>query len=419
MSIVITGLGCIGPLGFGTKHTWLNALAGKSCIVNLPSDYPEMPVRLYAPVDEGVLNDALLQTQIIEKPKKFMRQADDFVTFSVLAAEQAIDDANFMPSYSTNDVAVVIGSAIGGLPMVEDNILTMASRGPRKVSPYWVPGGLPNIPAGYISKLWGFKGPNLSPTTACASGAHSIVTGAMLLQAGLADVVIAGGSESTRCHAAHAGFGALRALSHSEQPEGASRPWDKDRNGFVLAEGSGILVLERLSDAEQRGANIHGVLSGYGMTGDAHHITSPDPSAEQHERAMRLAMKQAGVSSPTDIGYINAHATSTLAGDIVESRAIAQLYGDDLNKVKVSATKSMHGHLLGGTGAYEAILTLLSLQHQIALPTIHLDHPDPALPTGFNPVAHHAQPLNTQYAFSNSFGFGGTNVSLLFQRPAS
>ena len=415
MSIAITGLGCIGPLGFGTEQTWSNALAGKSCVVNLPSDYPEMPTRLYAPIDDGVMNDALLQTNIIEKPKKFMRQADDYITFSVLAAEQAINDANFMSSYSANGVAVVVGSAIGGLPFIEDNILKMAMKGPRKMSPFFVPGGLPNMPAGYISQLWGLNGPNMAPTTACASGAHSICMGAMLLQTGMADVVIAGGTECIRCHASHGGFGALRALSTHEEPEKASRPWDQNRDGFIIGEGAGIIVMERQADAQKRGANILGVLAGYGMTSDGYHITTPDPEATQHERVMRIAIKQAGIS-PQDVGYINAHATSTQAGDMSEPRAIERLFGHYLEQLKVSATKSMHGHLLGGAGAYEAVLTVLALQQQMAPPTINLHDPDPALPAAFNPVAHRPQALKTDYALSNSFGFGGTNASLLFKR---
>lgn len=413
--VIVTGLGCVGPLGIGLDQTWQNAISGMSCVKDTSSENDIFKPRLYAPVQQSWLDQAYDSSEAIDNIKKLSRKADAFILYSILAAEQAIQQSSVLERVDRERIAVIIGVGMGGLPMIEVNMVSLLTKGPRKVSPYFVPGTLPNMPVGYVSQIWGLKGPSFATSSACASGGHAIAVGSMLLRSGEVDAVIVGGAEACVCDASHAGFGALRALSTHQDASTASKPWDANRDGFVLGEGSAIMVMERRDQVEKFGANSLGELASFGMTSDGYHITSPDPSAEQHYRAMNLAIQKAGLNT-ADVGYINAHATSTPAGDMTEPKAIEQLYGDQLANVKVSATKSMHGHLLGGAGAYEAVLTLLSLQHQLALPTINLTHPDPDLPQGFNPVALQPQSINTQYALSNSFGFGGTNTSLLFKR---
>jgi 3-oxoacyl-[acyl-carrier-protein] synthase II len=348
-------------------------------------------------------------------PAKEVRRFDDFILFALAAAKEAVDDAG----WHTTDEAelertgVLIGSGIGGLPSIADNTLKLQEGGPRRVSPYFITGSLVNEASGVVSIAHGYRGPNHSVVTACATGAHALGDAARMIALGDADVMVAGGAEAATCRLTVAGFTIMRAMStgFNDRPTEASRPWDRDRDGFVIGEGAGMVVLEELEHARKRGARIYGELLGYGMAGDAHHVSAPDPSGGGQRRAMEAALRRARVSAQ-DVGYINAHATSTPVGDPVELRAARELLGAHASQVAMSSTKSATGHLLGAAGAVEAIFTLLALRDQVLPPTLNLVSPDE--PCELDLVPLEAKPKQLRYALSNSFGFGGTNAALLF-----
>ena len=353
-------------------------------------------------------------TQYIDK--KETKKMDRFIQLGIAAGMQALDDSALtITSENAARVGVAIGSGIGGLPLIEENHHKLIKSGPRRVSPFFVPSTITNMVSGFLSIMRGLKGPNLNVVTACTTGVHNIGIGARAIAYGDADVMVAGGSESTITPLAIAGFGSARALStQNDRPQQASRPWDEARDGFVMGEGAGVMVLEEYEHAMARGATIYAELSGFGMSGDAYHMTSPPADGEGAAAAMQNAINDAAIT-PAQIGYINAHGTSTPAGDIAEISAVKSIFGDAASDVKVSSTKSMIGHLLGAAGSVEAIFTVLALRDQIAPPTINLDNPSEDC--DLNLVPHAAQSIDTQYALCNSFGFGGTNGSLLFKKP--
>jgi len=341
-------------------------------------------------------------------------EIDTFIMFGIAAAQQAIEDAGWTPTEDEDleRTGVLIGSGIGGLNSIANTAVMMEEKGPRRVSPFFVPGALINLISGQVSIRYGFKGPNHSVVTACSTGAHAIGDASRLIQFGDADVMIAGGAEAAICRIGMAGFNACKALStkYDDDPQSASRPWDAERDGFVMGEGAGIVVLEEYEHAKARGAKIYGEILGYGLSGDAHHITAPPPDHEGAERAMRAACRNAGIE-PSQINYVNAHGTSTMA-DTIELGAVERLVGEAADKLTMSSTKSATGHLLGAAGAIEAIFTLLAIRDQVAPPTLNLDNP--AVETKVNLCAKVKQPTKIDVALSNSFGFGGTNASVVF-----
>jgi len=351
---------------------------------------------------------------------KDQRRVDPFIVYAMAAAKQALDDARWHPSTpdEQNSTGVIIGSGIGGIEGISETALLLAEKGPRRVSPFFIPGRLINLASGYVSIAHGLKGPNHSVVTACSTGAHAIGDGARMIALGDADVMVAGGAESPVSRISLAGFAACRALSTSfnDTPEKASRPYDKDRDGFVMGEGAGVVVLEELDHARARGAAIYAEVIGYGMSGDAYHITSPSEDGDGAFRCMQAALKRAGVSAG-EIDYINAHGTSTPVGDEIELRAAERLLGNQAGRVSMSSTKSAIGHLLGAAGAVEAIFTTLAIRDQVAPPTINLDNP--SVETPIDLVPHRARKREINVALSNSFGFGGTNASLVLRRYAS
>ena len=406
--VVVTGLGLITPVGNDVASTWQNIKSGVSGVGEITHfDPAEYGTKFAAEVKEF---DA---TQYIDK--KETKKMDRFIQLGIAAGMQALDDsALVITPENAARVGVAIGSGIGGLPLIEENHHKLIKSGPRRVSPFFVPSTITNMVSGFLSIMRGLKGPNLNVVTACTTGVHNIGIGARAIAYGDADVMVAGGSESTITPLAIAGFGSARALStQNDRPQQASRPWDEARDGFVMGEGAGVMVLEEYEHAVARGATIYAELSGFGMSGDAYHMTSPPADGEGAAAAMQNAIHDAAVS-PAQIGYINAHGTSTPAGDIAEISAVKSIFGDAAKDVKVSSTKSMIGHLLGAAGSVEAIFTVLALREQIAPPTINLDNPSEGC--DLNLVPHEAQTLDTQYALCNSFGFGGTNGSLLFKK---
>jgi 3-oxoacyl-[acyl-carrier-protein] synthase II len=351
------------------------------------------------------------------EPKE-SRKVDPFIVYAVAAADQALDDANWHPEAREDQIAtgVLIGSGIGGLQGIDEAAITLKERGPRRISPFFIPGRLINLASGQVSIRHGLKGPNHSVVTACSTGAHAIGDASRLIALGDADVMVAGGTESPVCRLAIAGFAACKALSthFNDQPEKGSRPYDQDRDGFVMGEGAGVVVLEELEHAKARGAKIYGEVVGYGLSGDAYHITAPAEDGDGAERCMRMALKRAGMTAD-DIDYINAHGTSTMA-DEIELHAVERVVGNAAAKVSMSSTKSATGHLLGAAGAVEAIFSLLAIRDNIAPPTLNLDNPSVATPIDL--VPHKARERKVDVALSNSFGFGGTNASLVFRRHA-
>lgn len=349
---------------------------------------------------------------------KDLRRMDEFILFALGAAEQAVADAGLRAHDEADQerIGVLIGSGIGGLPMIAENAIALHERGPRKVSPYFIPGVLINEAAGHVSIRHHFRGPNHAVVTACATGAHAIGDAARLIALGDADAMLAGGVEAATCRLTLAGFSIMRALStrYNDAPERASRPWDRDRDGFVLAEGAGMLVLEELERAQRRGATIHAELLGYGLSGDGYHVSAPEPSGDGARRAMQAALRRAQLS-PADIDYINAHATSTGVGDPVELAAIRTLFGSDAGRVSISSTKSATGHLLGAAGAVEAIISILALREAVAPATLNLENPDVGSDLDLVPLQ--PKPRRIRHALSNSFGFGGTNAALVFGPP--
>ena len=411
--VVVTGLGMVTPLGCGVDHTWKALLEGKSgagAIKRFDASNLSTTYACEIPRDKNLTG--FFDPDDWMEPKE-QRKIDDFILYGVCAASQAIADSAWCPtnSYQYERTGVLIGSGIGGLSSIAETALLIRDRGPKRVSPFFIPGALINLISGQVSIKYGFKGPNHAVVTACSTGAHAIGDAARFIAYDDADVMIAGGAESPICEIGMAGFNACKALSTSraENPETASRPWDKDRDGFVMGEGSGVVVLEEYEHALSRGAKIYAEILGYGLSGDAHHITAPPMNHEGAERAMRAAVKRAGIAV-SDIDYINAHGTSTMA-DTIELGAVERLLGDYAKDTLMSSTKSATGHLLGAAGAIEAIFSILAIRDQVAPPTINLDNLDAE--TTMNLCANSKVEANINIVLSNSFGFGGTNACLL------
>ena len=417
--IVVTGMGMLTPLGCGVEPTWARLIKGESGAAKVDRfDVSDISCKIACSIPRGDgTNGTYNADQWMES--KEQRKVDEFIVYAMCAARQALDDAGWHPkSYEEQTRSgVLIGSGIGGIEGIADTAITMHERGPRRVSPFFIPGRIINLASGYVSIEHGLKGPNHAVVTACSTGAHAIGDAARLIQLGDADVMVAGGTESPVNRLALAGFAALRALStdFNEEPTRASRPYDKDRDGFVMGEGAGILVLESLEHAQARGAKIYAELIGYGLSGDAYHITAPAPDGDGAYRCMQAALKRAGISAD-DIDYINAHGTSTPMGDEIELAAVQRLVGNAASGLSMSSTKSCIGHLLGAAGAVEAIFSILAIRDQVAPPTINLDNP--SVDTPIDLVPHKARERKIEFALSNSFGFGGTNASLVFRRFA-
>ena len=415
--VVVTGLGMVCPLGCGVETTWTRILEGRSGVRKIEKfDVSDLPSKIAGVIPRGDGADGTFNADQWMEPKE-QRKVDDFIIFAMAAAKQALDDADWHPESpdEQNSTGVLIGSGIGGIEGIAETAITLKERGPRRVSPFFIPGRLINLAGGYVSIEHGLKGPNHAVVTACSTGAHAIGDAGRLIALGDADVMVAGGTESPVNRLSLAGFAASRALStgFNDTPEKASRPYDRDRDGFVMGEGAGVVVLEEYGHAKARGAKIYGELIGYGMSGDAHHITAPAPDGDGAFRCMQAAIKRAGIT-PAEIDYINAHGTSTPLGDEIELNAVQRLAGNAAGKIAMSSTKSMVGHLLGAAGAVEAIFSLLAMRDQVAPPTVNLDNP--SVQTPIDLVPHKAQKRPIETVLSNSFGFGGTNASLVFRR---
>jgi 3-oxoacyl-[acyl-carrier-protein] synthase II len=414
--VVVTGLGMVTPLACGVEETWRRLIAGQSGAGPIRRFDPANVVTQYAceiPLGDG--SDGTFNPDDWMEPKD-RRKVDEFILYAMAAAEQAVEDAGWTPTAETERcrTGVMIGSGIGGLNAIAETAVLIREKGPKRVSPFFIPSALINLASGQISIRYGFKGPNHAVVTACSTGAHAIGDAARLIQWGDADVMIAGGSESPISEIGIAGFNACKALSTkwAEAPERASRPYDMDRDGFVMGEGAGVVVLEEYEHARARGAKIHAEVLGYGLSGDAHHITAPSEDGDGAFRSMTAALKRAGIT-PDRVDYINAHGTSTMA-DTIELAAVERLLGNAAAKATMSSTKSSIGHLLGAAGAVEAIFCVLAIRDQIAPPTINLDHP--AVEPVIDLAPKVARPREIDIALSNSFGFGGTNASLLLGR---
>ena len=412
--VVVTGLGMVSPLADGVETTWERLLEGQSGAGLITKFNAKDVVTKYAcevPLGDGT--DGTFNADAYMSPKE-QRKIDDFIIFGMAAAQQAVEDSGWKPTDNEDLVrtGVMIGSGIGGLQSIAETAILIKEKGPRRVSPFFIPGALINLVSGQVSIKYGFKGPNHSVVTACSTGAHAIGDAARLIMFGDADVMIAGGAESSICEIGIAGFNACKALStkSEDDPAKASRPYDSGRDGFVMGEGAGVVVLEELEHAKARGANIYAEILGYGLSGDAFHITAPSENGEGGERSMRAALKTAGLK-PSDVDYINAHGTSTMA-DTIELGAVERLLGDVASTVTMSSTKSSTGHLLGAAGAIEAIFSILAIRDQVAPPTINLDNPAVESEIDLAPNVKVEREINI--VLSNSFGFGGTNASLIF-----
>jgi 3-oxoacyl-[acyl-carrier-protein] synthase II len=414
--VVVTGIGLVTPLGVGSEHVWKRILNGESGISGIQSfDVSDLPCKIAGQVPLGDTASGNFNPDDYVTPKD-QRKMGRFIHFAMGAATQAVKDAGWQPTdeYERERTGVLIGSGIGGLEGIYDAAITLHERGPRRVSPFFIPACLINLASGNVSIEFGFKGPNHAVVTACSTGAHAIGDAARLIQLDDADVMVAGGTEASICRIGVAGFAAARALStgFNDEPERASRPWDQDRDGFVMGEGAGVVVLEELEHARKRGAKIYAEVIGYGMSGDAYHITAPSETGEGAYNAMKAAMKRAKLS-PEDIDYVNAHGTSTPLGDEIELGAVKRLFGDAAYDLSMSSTKSAIGHLLGAAGAVEAIFSILAIRDQVAPPTLNLDNPSAGCDIDLVPKEAKKRPIRR--ALSNSFGFGGTNASLIFE----
>jgi 3-oxoacyl-[acyl-carrier-protein] synthase II len=414
--VVVTGLGMVSPLACGVEATWRRLLEGQSGagpIVGFDASHLATTYACEVPRDPDV-EDAFHADEWM--PAKDRRKVDEFIVFGIAAAEQAVRDAGWMPEDEEGRLrtGVMIGSGIGGLQTIAETALLIRDKGPRRVSPFFIPGSLINLVSGQVSIRHGFKGPNHAVVTACSTGAHAIGDAARLIMLGDADVMVAGGAEASICEIGIAGFNACKALStkRGNAPETASRPYDVDRDGFVMGEGAGVVVLEELEHARERGARIYAEVKGYGLSGDAYHITAPSEDGEGGERAMRAALRNAGLE-PGAVDYINAHGTSTMA-DTIELEAVERVLGDAASRATMSSTKSSVGHLLGAAGAVEAIFSILAIRDNVAPPTINLDEPAVEPTLDLAPNAKRERQIDV--AMSNSFGFGGTNACLLFAR---
>jgi len=413
--VVITGLGLVSSIGNNVSETWDNLIAGKSGIRKISSfDVSDLPCKIAGYISHNEKDEYYVDRSKYLETREINRN-DRFIQYGLIASKMAVEDAGLMAldDKSKLRVGVSVGSGIGGLETIYNGSITLNEKGSRKISPFFIPSSLINLTSGQISIKFGFKGPNHSVVTACATGAHSIGDAAEMIKRGAAEIMIAGGSEAAVCKLGVAGFCAARSLStkYNDQPAKASRPWDKDRDGFVIGEGAGIVVLEDYENAKKRGAKIYAELIGYGMSGDAHHITTPSEDGSGGFRAMSEALKMSSVNSD-EINYINAHGTSTLIGDDIELSAIMRLTGGN-DKIKISSTKSSIGHLLGAAGSVEAIITILSIKHNIVPATLNLYNPSHNFKVDL--VPHNSIDHKVEIALSNSFGFGGTNAALLFK----
>jgi 3-oxoacyl-[acyl-carrier-protein] synthase II len=414
--VVVTGLGLVTPLASGVEETWTRLLDGQSGAGPITHfDASNVATKYACEIPYGDGTDGTFNPDDWMEPKE-RRKVDDFILYGIAAAEMAVRDSGWVPEDEEGRLrtGVMIGSGIGGLQSIAETSLLIKEKGPRRVSPFFIPGALINLISGQVSIKHGFKGPNHSVVTACSTGAHAIGDAARLIMTSDADVMVAGGAEAAICEIGIAGFNACKALStkRADEPEKASRPYDADRDGFVMGEGAGIVVLEEYEHAKARGAKIYAEVLGYGLSGDAYHITAPSEDGEGGERAMRAALAKAGLE-PSALDYINAHGTSTMA-DVIELGAVERMMGDAAGKLTMTSTKSATGHLLGAAGAIEAIFTILAIRDQVAPPTINLDSVAVETPVDLAPNAKREREIN--YALSNSFGFGGTNASLLLGR---
>jgi 3-oxoacyl-[acyl-carrier-protein] synthase II len=406
--VVVTGLGIVSPVGLNLKESWANIVAGNSGVITIDKfDTTDYSVKIAATV-KGF--DA---TSVI--PAKDLKKMDTFIHYGMVAADEALKDSGLVVTEENAErIGVAIGSGIGGLPMIEANNEKLLSGGPRKISPFFVPGSIINMISGNFSIHYGLKGPNIAMVTACSTGTHSIGDASRIIAYGDADVMIAGGAEMASSPLGIAGFAAARALStRNEDPAAASRPWDKDRDGFVLGDGAGVLVLEEYEHARARGAYIYAEVAGFGYNSDAYHMTMPVADGSGAGKCMKLALKDAGINVE-DIDYVNAHGTSTPAGDVAETNAIKNAFGHFASKVAVSSTKSMTGHLLGAAGGIEAVFSVMAIKDQVAPPTINLDNPGEGCDLDY--VPNTARQMKINYTLSNSFGFGGTNGTLIFKK---
>lgn len=402
------------PLGVGIEHVWKRLLNSESGIAPIQSfDVSDLPSKICGAVPQGETADGCFNADDWVSVKE-RRKMDDFILYAIAAAKLAVQDSGWVADTEERqeNTGVLIGSGIGGLASIAETAITLETRGPRRVSPFFIPASLVNLASGHVSIEHGFRGPNHSVVTACATGAHAIGDAARLIIFGDADVMVAGGAEAATCRLGVAGFAAARALStgFNDTPEQASRPWDKDRDGFVMAEGAGIVILEELEHAKNRGAKIYAEVIGYGLSGDAHHVTAPAADGNGGFRAMRMALKNAGLNVE-DIDYINAHGTSTPLGDEIELGAVKRLFGDHAYKLSMSSTKSAIGHLLGAAGSVEAIFAIKAMQDGVAPPTLNLENPSDSCDLDLVPKVAKERPIKT--VMSNSFGFGGTNASLI------
>ncbi|MBT3910638.1 MAG: beta-ketoacyl-ACP synthase II [Rhodospirillaceae bacterium] len=414
--VVITGMGMVTSLGIGVDRNWAGLLAGKSGIRAIENfDVSDLPAKIAGQVPEGPTEDGLFFSDDWVSPKD-RRRMDDFIVYGLCAAKQAIEDSGWV--VETEEQAwrtgVLIGSGIGGLPEIAGGAIKVNEGKARRLSPFFIPASLINLISGHVSIRWGFKGPNHAVVTACSTGSHAIGDAARLIMWEDADVMVAGGAEAAVCDIGVAGFCAARALStdFNDTPEKASRPWDKDRDGFVMGDGAGVVVLEELEHAKKRGAKIYGEVVGYGMSGDAHHITAPVENGDGAFRCMNSALKRAGMNVE-EIDYVNAHGTSTPLGDEIELGAVKRVFGDHAYNISMSSTKSAIGHLLGAAGAVEAIFSLQAINNGVAPPTLNLDNPSESCDIDL--VPHQPKERLIRAVLSNSFGFGGTNASLIFK----
>jgi 3-oxoacyl-[acyl-carrier-protein] synthase II len=413
--VVVTGMGIVSPLGVGVENVWNRLLKAESGISGVQSvDVTDLPCKVAGEVPRGDTASGKFNADDYVSPKD-QKKMDTFIVMAMAAAQQAVEDSGWKPTDEEGQTrtGVLIGSGIGGLQGIYEASVTLKEKGPRRISPFFIPSCLINLASGHVSIKYGFRGPNHSVVTACATGSHALGDAGRLIALGDADVMVAGGTESTISRLGIAGFCASRALStgFNDRPTAASRPWDKDRDGFVMGEGAGVVVLEELEHAKKRGAKIYAEVKGYGLSGDAYHITAPSENGDGGYRCMQMALKRAEMNVD-DIDYVNAHGTSTPLGDEIELGAVKRLFGDQAYKLTMSSTKSAIGHLLGAAGAVEAIFSILAIRDQVAPPTLNLDNPSEGCDIDLAPKQ--AKPRKIRAALSNSFGFGGTNASLIF-----
>ena len=412
--VVVTGIGLVTPLGIKSNNSWNNIINSKSGIKKIPDD-------LFSSDDINCKIAGIIPSEFnIEEfvDSKESKKMDKFIHYAIAAAEEAISDANLknLPDGIKEEIGVLIGSGIGGLSTIEKNANILELKGPRRISPFFIPASLINLASGHVSIKHGFKGPNHSVVTACSTGTHAIGDAARIIRDGDARIMVCGGAEGAVCKLGVAGFAAARALStnFNDRPEQASRPWDKDRDGFVMGEGAGILILEEYEYAKKRGAKIYGEIVGYGLSGDAYHITAPETEGKGAIKAMKMALAKAKIA-PEEVDYINAHGTSTPLGDVIELNSIKKVFKNNIEDIAISSTKSSIGHLLGAAGSVEAIISLLAMQDSILPPTLNLNNPDESC-EGINLVANTPQSKKINCIMSNSFGFGGTNSCLVFKK---